>query len=98
MLAVMSRSTETVSIPAATPEQPHSNGFATTIDNAVAKALEFRGTQTYARDYGITEEALDRYVSGACSLYELETIQYVLSRCQWAMDYVIEKVKARRHS
>lgn len=50
----------------------------------------------YSLDLGVDEKALERYASGACSLYEREEIHQVLSKSKWAMNYVTNLVKSQR--
>lgn len=57
-----------------------------------------RASRDYALDHGIDEQALEAYASGACSLYERKSIERLVCKCQWAMDYVTDLIKSRRSS
>ena len=71
-------------------------GFEQSITDALPAVETRRASRDYALDYGIDEKALERYASGACSLYERKSIESVLTRCRWAMSYVVALVKDRR--
>jgi hypothetical protein len=55
-----------------------------------------RGGKSYALDHGVDEVALVRYANGAVSVYERREIQGVISRNEWARNFVIDHVKRQR--
>jgi len=73
------------------------NQFELFLEQSHSKLIEIRGTRDYALNLGLTEEALERYTSGACSLYEQDDIERSLTKSRWATDYVINLVKSRRN-
>ena len=70
---------------------------ALTFEILVSQANRTRGTtRGHALDLGLDEQALARYVSGACSAYERTEIERSLLQCNWAMERVVEMMRSRR--
>jgi len=70
--------------------------FENLVSETQPKLNELRISRDYAQDLGVDEKALERYVSGACSLYERKEVEAVISQSQWAMSFVSDLVKSRR--
>lgn len=57
-----------------------------------------RGTRHYAHERGVDEAALIRYANGAVSNYERAEIAAIISRNEWARDFVVQEIKQKRKS
>jgi hypothetical protein len=68
----------------------------TTFEDLLTRAARTTSLRTYALDYGVDDEALVRYTSGAVSDEERVTIEHVIGRCAWAQERVVALVKKRR--
>lgn len=77
----------------ATPETP---SFPALLMEAAKFGTSVRSRKQYALDHGVDETALIRYANGAVSVYERREIESVLSRCDWARNFVVDLVKNRR--
>jgi len=71
-------------------------GFPGFFDRAVTRLSAWRNSREYALELGVDEEALERYATGAISMYERSEIEPILVKCQWAMNYVARLAKAQR--
>ena len=70
--------------------------FVNLIDSLLPEVIRLRGSRDYALNRGVDEKALERYATGACSLYEREEIESVIAKNKWSRDYVVQYVKSRR--
>lgn len=81
----------------ATPETPTATpSFPALLEEAMRRVSSARSRRQYSLDHGVDETALIRYANGAVSTYERQEIQGVLSKCDWARNYVVNLVKNRR--
>lgn len=95
--AVLTRSKEDMATAEPAPTSgANPTGFVNLIGDILPEVAKFRGSRDYALDRGVDEKALERYATGACSLYEREEIESVIARNKWSLDYVVQYVKSRR--
>lgn len=68
--------------------------------NFLAKSLNafdiWTNSREYALDFGIDEQALERYISRACCVDEESTIQGLLLRNSWSLHFLIQKIENTR--
>lgn len=67
-----------------------------TFPELVTESSGMRDARTYALDFGVDEEALVRYANGAFCDEERQSIQRVIARNKWAMEFVVNHVKRKR--
>jgi hypothetical protein len=88
---------ETIMLLTATPETPTAAPtFPALLEEAMRQSSSARSRRQYSLDHGIDETALIRYANGAVSTYERREIEGVLTKCDWARNYVVDLVKNRR--
>jgi len=67
-------------------------------NEAAASAGPERDAQEILDKYGLDIEALERYATGACLVYERDTIETALHKHKSLLQYVIDYVKSKRRS
>lgn len=65
-------------------------------DEAAATYFKYQRTRQYALDHGLTTKELNRYADGEMGDAERRELHSLLCRCPWALQYVTNRVKARR--
>jgi len=81
--------------PTPAPANP-GRSFETLLSKAARRRQHVRSTRSYALDHGFDEQALVRYASGACGMYERSEIEALIGRCEWARQFVVKWIKQQR--
>lgn len=79
----------------ATATPANEMSFPEFLEEALSRGSPVRHKQ-YSLDHGVDETALIRYANGAVSTYERSEVEAVLTKCDWARDFVVNLVKNKR--